>query len=74
MFWQHKGSASTEQLDLESFGALISPPVPPQILNGVFLAFDENRDGHIDFKELCCGISAACRGPSTERSKCKLVF
>lgn len=71
VFWSLKGSAKTGQLDLESLGPLISPPVPPHALAGVFLAFDENRDGHIDFKELCCGVSAACRGPSVERSKCK---
>lgn len=68
MFWLLKGSG---QLDLETLGALISPPVPWPALAGVFLAFDENRDGHIDFKELCCGVSAACRGPSVERSKCE---
>lgn len=70
MFWSLKGSAKTGQLDLESLGPLISPPVPPAALQGVFLAFDENRDGHIDFKELCCGVSACSFGPSVERSKC----
>ena len=39
---------------------------------GVFNAFDENRDNHIDFKEMACGISACCRGPLTERQKCKI--
>lgn len=74
VFWLLKGSAKTGQLDLESLGPLISPPVPRAALAGVFLAFDENRDGHIDFKELCCGVSAACRGPSVERSKCEWFF
>lgn len=55
-------------------GPLFSPPVPNVVLPGVFLAFDENRDGHIDFKELCCGVSAACRGPNVERCKCKYYF
>lgn len=74
-FWSLKGLAKTGQLDLESLLPLISPPVPLSALNGVFSAFDENRDGHIDFKELCCGVSAACRGPSVERSKfCFKVF
>lgn len=72
VFWQLKGSAKTGQLDLESLGPLITPPVPVYALNGVFSAFDENCDGHIDFKELCCGVSAACRGPNVERSKCKV--
>ncbi|XP_063695674.1 ubiquitin carboxyl-terminal hydrolase 32 isoform X2 [Culicoides brevitarsis] len=75
MFWNLKGSAMTGQLDMESLGPLISPPVPKSALTGVFLAFDENRDGHIDFKELCCGVSAACRGPTVERMKfCFKVF
>lgn len=74
VFWLLKGSAKTGQLDLESLGPLISPPVIRSALAGVFRAFDENRDGHIDFKELCCGVSAACRGPSVERCKCKLCF
>ncbi|XP_055541927.1 ubiquitin carboxyl-terminal hydrolase 32 isoform X2 [Wyeomyia smithii] len=73
VFWLLKGL--TGQLDLESLGPLICPPVPKAALNGVFLAFDENHDGHIDFKELCCGVSAACRGPNVERSKfCFKVF
>lgn len=71
VFWILKGSAKNGQLDLESLGPLISPPIPKAALYGVFCAFDENRDEHIDFKELCCGVSAACRGPSVERSKCK---
>lgn len=71
VFWLLKGQAKTSQLDLESIGPMISPPVPASALNGVFSAFDENCDGHIDFKELCCGVSAACRGPNVERSKCK---
>uniref|UniRef100_A0A182NQT2 ubiquitinyl hydrolase 1 n=1 Tax=Anopheles dirus TaxID=7168 RepID=A0A182NQT2_9DIPT len=75
VFWLLKGAAITGQLDLESLGPLVSPPVPKAALGGVFLAFDENHDGHIDFKELCCGVSAACRGPSVERSKfCFKVF
>uniref|UniRef100_A0A1L8DSS4 ubiquitinyl hydrolase 1 n=1 Tax=Nyssomyia neivai TaxID=330878 RepID=A0A1L8DSS4_9DIPT len=75
VFWRLKGSAATGQLDLESVSPLLSPPVPRNALAGVFNAFDENRDGHIDFKELCCGVSAACRGPCVERSKfCFKVF
>jgi len=40
------------------------------LFQGLFAAFDENFDGHIDFKEMACGISACCRGPFTERLKC----
>ncbi|CAD7081508.1 unnamed protein product [Hermetia illucens] len=75
VFWRLKNSSSSGQLDIESVGPLISPPIPKAALIGLFNAFDENRDGHIDFKELCCGVSAACRGPNAERSKfCFKVF
>lgn len=38
---------------------------------GLFNAFDENQDGHIDFRELACGISKCCRGSNAERQKCE---
>ena len=50
---------------------LVSPPLPTILVDPLFAAFDENQDGHIDFKELSCGVSAACRGPEAERQKCK---
>ena len=37
---------------------------------GLYKAFDENMDGHIDFKEMVCGLSACCKGPEAERQKC----
>ena len=40
---------------------------------GLFNAFDENRDNHIDFKEISCGLSACCRGPLAERQKCECI-
>ncbi|XP_026279470.1 ubiquitin carboxyl-terminal hydrolase 32 isoform X3 [Frankliniella occidentalis] len=74
-YWVLKGQSSTGRLDLETLGPLLSPPVPLSVCSGVFGAFDENRDQHIDFKEMACGISAACRGPTTERQKfCFKVF
>ncbi|XP_037292754.1 ubiquitin carboxyl-terminal hydrolase 32 isoform X2 [Manduca sexta] len=74
-FWSLRNAAPTGQLDAESLTPLLSPPLPPAAVAGAFLAFDENRDGHVDFKELCCGLSAACRGPSTERLKfCFKIF
>lgn len=45
-----------------------------KLLSGLLHAFDENRDNHIDFKEMACGISACCRGPGTERQKCTALF
>ncbi|XP_052751885.1 ubiquitin carboxyl-terminal hydrolase 32 [Galleria mellonella] len=74
-FWSLRNAAPTGQLDAESLGPLLSPPLPRAAVAGTFLAFDENRDGHVDFKELCCGLSAACRGPRTERLKfCFKIF
>lgn len=73
-YWLLKGQSRTGKLDLETLVPLISPPVPLSVCPGVFGAFDENRDSHIDFKEMACGISAACRGPLTERQKCMLWY
>ena len=53
---------------------MISPPLPASLVAPFFEALDENEDGHIDFKELSCGMSAACRGPEMERQKCKNFF
>ncbi|KAK2574456.1 Ubiquitin carboxyl-terminal hydrolase 32 [Acropora cervicornis] len=39
------------------------------VTHWLFSAFDENQDGHIDFRELACGISKCCRGPNSERQK-----
>lgn len=71
-YWVLKGESRTGKLDLDTLRPLISPPVPLSVCAGVFAAFDENRDNHIDFKEMACGISAATRGPMVERQKCKL--
>nr|XP_026488926.1 ubiquitin carboxyl-terminal hydrolase 32 isoform X1 [Vanessa tameamea] len=74
-FWCLRNSAPTGELDASSLRGLLTPPLPRAAFEGTFLAFDENRDGHIDFKELCCGLSAACRGPTTERLKfCFKIF
>ncbi|CAG9103736.1 unnamed protein product [Plutella xylostella] len=74
-FWSLRNAAPTGQLDAASLSPLLSPPLPAAAVPGLFLAFDENRDGHVDFKELCCGLSAACRGPKTERLKfCFKIF
>lgn len=62
VFWHLKSCAHTGQLDIESLSSILSPPLPRAALNGFFAAFDENCDGHIDFKELCCGVSCSCRG------------
>lgn len=68
-FWTVQGAAGSGQLDLACLTQLVSPPVPASACAGLFRALDVNGDGHVDFKELCCGISAACRGPTAERMK-----
>ncbi|KAF5294350.1 hypothetical protein FQR65_LT10803 [Abscondita terminalis] len=74
-FWSLSGASPCRQLDLPCISALVSPPVPASACLGLFLALDVNADGHVDFKELCCGISAACRGPTAERIKfCFKIF
>ncbi|XP_045466873.1 ubiquitin carboxyl-terminal hydrolase 32 isoform X2 [Harmonia axyridis] len=74
-FWALQSSSPTGHLDINCIRSLVCPPVPHTACEGLFLALDVNRDGHIDFKELCCGISAACRGPLAERMKfCFKIF
>ncbi|XP_050309006.1 ubiquitin carboxyl-terminal hydrolase 32 isoform X2 [Anthonomus grandis grandis] len=74
-FWQIQSSSVTGHLDFNCLLSLVCPPVPPKACRGLFLGLDVNRDEHIDFKELCCGISAACRGPMAERMKfCFKIF
>lgn len=68
-YWLLKTHSKTGRFDLETLVLLISPPITLSLCEGVFNAFDENRDGHIDFKEMACGISACCRGPLVERQK-----
>nr|CAI5835190.1 unnamed protein product [Callosobruchus analis] len=74
-FWALQNASSTGHLDFACLKSLVCPPVPLKACKGLFLALDVNRDEHIDFKELCCGISAACRGPLVERMKfCFKIF
>jgi ubiquitin carboxyl-terminal hydrolase 6/32 len=69
-FWVLAGNSSANQIDLTIIKPLVSPPLPPVLVEAFFSALDENKDGQIDFKELSCGVSAACRGPEMERQKC----
>lgn len=74
-YWQLQSYSRTGKMDPSTLLPLVSPPLPDSIFQGFFDAFDENRDGHIDFKEMACGISAAARGPPIERQKfCFKVF
>ncbi|XP_061683734.1 ubiquitin carboxyl-terminal hydrolase 32 [Syngnathoides biaculeatus] len=74
-YWLLKAQSRTGRFDLETFVPLVSPPIHISICEGLFSAFDENQDNHIDFKELSCGLSACCRGPIAERQKfCFKVF
>ncbi|KAM4627448.1 ubiquitin carboxyl-terminal hydrolase 32 isoform 2-T2 [Polymixia lowei] len=74
-YWLLKAQSRTGRFDLETFVPLVSPPIHASLSEGLFHAFDENRDNHIDFKEISCGLSACCRGPIAERQKfCFKVF
>ncbi|XP_036392639.1 ubiquitin carboxyl-terminal hydrolase 32-like isoform X4 [Megalops cyprinoides] len=74
-YWLLKAQSRTGRFDLETFVPLVSPPIHASLSEGLFHAFDENRDNHIDFKEISCGLSACCRGPEAERQKfCFKVF
>ncbi|XP_056466996.1 ubiquitin carboxyl-terminal hydrolase 32 isoform X2 [Gadus chalcogrammus] len=74
-YWLLKAQSRTGRFDLETFVPLVSPPIHGSLSEGLFHAFDENRDNHIDFKEISCGLSACCRGPVAERQKfCFKVF
>ena len=70
-FWSLVGNSTSGRIDIGIITPLVSPPLPNKLVTGLFKAFDENQDGHVDFKELACGVSAACRGPDLERQKCK---
>lgn len=78
-YWQLKNLSSNGKFDIQLFLSFASAPITSNseeddskfsIARGLFSAFDENCDGHLDFKEIVCGISAACRGPLVERIKC----
>lgn len=82
-YWQLKNLSSNGKFDIELFLSFASAPISSNseddgtkfsIARGLFSAFDENCDGHLDFKEIVCGISAACRGPLVERIKCMLLL
>jgi ubiquitin carboxyl-terminal hydrolase 6/32 len=74
-FWNLASDSNSGLIDREVITPLVSPPLPVALAESFFSAFDENQDGHVDFKELSCGVSAACRGPEMERQKCKqLIF
>lgn len=74
-YWVLKAQSKTGRFDQETFKSFVCPPMPETLCEALFMAFDENRDNHIDFKEMACGISACCRGPQLERQKfCFKIF
>ena len=74
-YWSLKSVSTTGKFDLQAFKFHVCPPLPEQFSQGLFQFFDKNDDGHIDFKELVCGISLCCRGSNTERLRaCFEIF
>lgn len=73
-YWYLKGSSPTGRLDPDTLVPMISPPLPPLLARGVFNAFDENRDNHIDFKvsslfrtSVVCDYIRLCGGNTIKR-------
>ncbi|EDV23557.1 uncharacterized protein TRIADDRAFT_58322 [Trichoplax adhaerens] len=74
-YWALKNCSKSGKFDLETFSRFVCPPLPESLTKGLFTAFDENDDGHIDFKEMVCGLSSLCRGPHNEKRKfCFQIF
>merc|ERR1719322_268520 len=69
VYWLLKAKSKSGKFDLVTFTDIVSPPLPSRLVKGFFNAFDENCDGHIDFKELACGVSACGRGPVADQLK-----
>ena len=51
-FWSLVGNSTTGRIDVSIIAPMVAPPLPTKLVNGIFNAFDENQDGHVDFKEL----------------------
>ena len=66
-YWNLKTQASEGIFDKQLFCSIVQPPLSGELAAGFFHAFDENCDGHMDFREMACGISACCRGPCCRR-------
>lgn len=71
-YWALKGSG---KFDLESFQLYACPPIPHELCEGLFAAFDVNCDGHLDLGETVQAAAVCCRSGTEERDKlCFKVF
>jgi Ca2+-binding EF-hand superfamily protein len=69
--WAKTGTADG-QVNREQFesGMNALGITDPLIIEQNFSAFDQNKDGLIDFREFVCGLSTVLRGDMEERLRC----
>jgi Ca2+-binding EF-hand superfamily protein len=55
------------EFNLMAMTSAVSPPIPEMLCKGLFGAFDSNKDGLVNFKELCSALSTCCRGSNQDK-------
>uniref|UniRef100_A0A0N4ZUB0 ubiquitinyl hydrolase 1 n=1 Tax=Parastrongyloides trichosuri TaxID=131310 RepID=A0A0N4ZUB0_PARTI len=68
-FFYDNCTRQKNKMNFEKFKELCNGSLTDCQIKLLFKAYDSNEDGHIDFKEFLCALSASCRGPPVERIK-----
>jgi Ca2+-binding EF-hand superfamily protein len=73
--WAKHAAANGGRLGKEHFadGLRQLGITDPLIVEQNFTAFDDDKDGCIDFREFVCGLSTILRGTTEERLRCTLL-